>query len=190
MHILQTQLASILARNWWILLLRGLMAIGFGCFAWLQPGISITALVLLFGAYTLSDGILAAGVAIAEHKQREHWWVLLLEGLVGAGAGILTIVAPGITALALLFYIAVWAIGTGILKIVLAIRLRQEIQGEWRLAISGLASVILGFVLMLRPAQGAISLLWFISSCAVLFGITLVLLAFKVRSLGKQSGSF
>ena len=185
MNILQTHLASIFARNWWILLLRGFMAAGFGIFAFFQPGISIAALVLLFGAYTLSDGILAVWVAISGRKQHEHWWVLLLEGILGIGVAILTFVAPGITAFALLMYVAVWAIGTGLLRIVLAIRLRQEIKGEWWLVLGGLVSVVLGFVLMAHPAEGALSLLWFIASCAVVYGFTLILLAFKLRKLGK-----
>ncbi len=190
MNILQSQLASIFARSWWILLLRGLIAIGFGIFSFFQPGISIAALVLLFGAYSMSDGILAVWVAIAGRKQHEHWWVLLLEGIVGIGVGIMTFIAPGITAFALLMYVAVWAIGTGLLRIVLAIRLRQEIKGEWWLVLGGLISVALGFVLMARPAEGAVSLLWFIASCATVFGFSLVLLAFKLRSLGKRSNIF
>jgi uncharacterized membrane protein HdeD (DUF308 family) len=187
MNIVENKLTTILSRNWWVLLLRGLVAIAFGALTWLQPGISLAALVLLFGAYTMADGILGVWTAFAGRKEHEHWWVLLLEGLVGIGVGILTFLAPGVTALALLFYIAVWAIATGVLEIVAAIRLRKEIKGEWLLILGGVASVVFGILLMAQPGVGALSLLWLIATYAIVFGILLVLLAFKVRTLGRQA---
>jgi uncharacterized membrane protein HdeD (DUF308 family) len=187
MNIAENQLATILARNWWVLLLRGLVAIAFGALAWLQPGLTLAALVLLFGAYTLVDGILGVWTAVAGRREHEHWWVLLLEGLVGIAVGILTFLAPGITALALLFYIAVWAIATGVLEIVAAIRLRKEIEGEWLLILGGLASVVFGVLLMVQPGVGALSLIWLIATYAIVFGILLVLLAFKVRGFRSQT---
>ena len=114
MNIVEKKLAAILFRNWWVLLLRGLVAIAFGVLVWFQPGISLAALVLLFGAYAMVDGILGVWTAIAERKEREHWGLLLLEGLLGIGVGIMTFIVPGLTALALVFYIAIWAIATGI----------------------------------------------------------------------------
>src|SRR5262245_25815985 len=110
MNGLEKHLASALSRNWWLLLLRGLAAIAFGVLTWFQPKISLAALVLLFGAYSMVDGVFGVWGAIAGRKENEDWWVLLLSGLLGIGVGILTFVAPGITALALLFYIAIWAI--------------------------------------------------------------------------------
>jgi uncharacterized membrane protein HdeD (DUF308 family) len=186
MELVKDRLAAILSRNWWVLLLRGIVAIVFGVLAWLQPGISLAALVLLFGAYSMVDGILGAWTAIAGRKEHEHWWVLLLEGLVGIGVGILTLFAPGVTALALLFYIAIWAIATGVLEIVAAIRLRKEIEGEWLLVLGGLASVAFGVLLMARPGAGALAVLWIIAAYAVVFGVILVVLAFKARSFGRS----
>jgi uncharacterized membrane protein HdeD (DUF308 family) len=186
MNNLRKQLAHILSRNWWKLLLRGLAAIAFGILAWLLPGISLAALVLLFGIFVLADGILGVWMAIAGRKEYEDWWVLLLWGLVGIGAGMLTFVAPGITELALLFFIAVWAIATGILEIVAAIRLRREIKGEWMLILGGLLSVMFGVLLMAQPGAGALALIWMIGTYAVLFGIILGILAFKTRSLSKE----
>jgi len=182
MESIQERLASILTRHWWLLVLRGLAAIAFGVLTWLRPGISLAALILLFGAYALVDGVLGVWMAIAGRKMNEYWWVLLLAGLVGIGVGVVAFLAPGITALALLFYIALWAIATGVLQIVAAIRLRQEIQGEWWLILAGLASVVFGGILMARPAAGALSLLWLIATYAVVFGVLLLLLAFKARS--------
>ncbi len=186
MNIVEKQLSTILSRNWWVLLLRGLIAIAFGILAWLQPGISLAALVLLFGAYIMVDGILGVWTAITGRKEHEAWWVLLLWGLVGIGVGILTFLAPGVTALALLFFVAVWAIATGVLEILAAIRLRKEIKGEWLLIISGLISVVFGFLLMVQPGAGAIALLWLIATYAIIFGVILVILAFKARTFGKK----
>lgn len=190
MNIIEKRLASILNRSWWLLLLRGLAAIVFGVLTWLQPGISLASLVLLFGAYSMADGILGCWTAIVGRNDHEHWWVLLLGGLLGIGIGILTFLAPGLTALALLFYIAIWAVATGVLEIVAAIRLRKEIQGEFWLVLAGLASVVFGVLLMARPGAGALTVLWLIASYAILFGVLLVILAFKVRSfIGKVTHS-
>jgi uncharacterized membrane protein HdeD (DUF308 family) len=164
-----------------LLLLRGVAAIAFGVLTWIQPGISLAALIMLFGAYSMADGILGIWTAVAGRKEQEHWAVLLLGGLLGIGVGLITFFAPGLTALALLFYIAIWAIATGVLEIVAAIRLRKEIEGEWLLVIAGLASVVFGTLLMAQPAAGAVTLLWLIASYAIVFGALLVILAFKAR---------
>ena len=183
MSVFRSQLAVILSRTWWALLLRGLVAIAFGVLAWRNPGISLATLVLLFGVFTLADGILGVWTAIAGRGEHDDWWVLLLGGLLGVGIGILTFAAPGITTLALLFYIAVWAIATGALQIVAAIRLRQEIQGEWLLVLGGLLSVVLGVFLMARPGEGAVAVVRIIAAYAVIWGVVLVMLAFRVRKL-------
>ena len=187
MNIVEKKLAAILFRNWWVLLLRGLVAIAFGVLIWFQPGISLAALVLLFGAYSMADGILSVWTAIAERKEREHWGLLLVAGLLGIGVGILTFLVPGITALALVFYIAIWAIATGVLEIVAAIRLRKEIEGEWLLILSGLASVVFGVILMAQPGVGALAVLWLIATYAIVFGVLLVILAFKARSFVSEA---
>jgi len=186
MDVLEKHLDAILARTWWVLLLRGIIAIAFGLLTWFQPGISLAALVLLFGAYVLADGILGVWAALAGRKNNEDWWVMLLWGLVGIGVGIVALLAPGITALALLFYIAIWAIATGIMEIVAAIRLRKVIKGEWWLILSGLASVVFGVLVMVRPGAGALALLWLIAAYAIIFGVLMVILAFKAHSFGKS----
>jgi uncharacterized membrane protein HdeD (DUF308 family) len=184
MNTVEKQLSIILSRNWWVLLLRGLIAIAFGVLTWLLPGITLVMLVLLFGIYALADGILGVWTSIA--RRTEHRWLLLLWGLIGIGVGILTFLVPGVTALALLFYIAIWAIATGVLEIVAAIRLRREIKGEWLLILGGLASVVFGALLMVQPAAGALALLWLIATYAVIFGVLLVILAFKARTFDKK----
>ena len=159
MNSVVAHLSSVLRRGWWLLLLRGIVAILFGVILWVEPTISLAALVLLFGAYYLVDGIFAVWTAISGPKDHDYWWLLLLWGLVGIGVGILTFLAPGITALALLFYIAIWAIATGVLEIMAAIRLRKEIDNEWLLLLAGLASVAFGLLLAFRPGAGALGVL-------------------------------
>ncbi len=186
MGLVQNQLATILTRNWWILLIRGLAAILFGVLTFMEPRLSLTTLVLFFGAYALVDGLFALWVAIAGRHEHEHWWVLLLEGLTGIAVGILTFMAPQITALALLFYIAIWAIARGVLEIVAAVRLRKEINGEFWLILAGLASVAFGYLLMAKPGDGALAVLWLIAAYAILFGVVMVMLAFRLRGLGRR----
>jgi uncharacterized membrane protein HdeD (DUF308 family) len=179
-------LAGILRRRWWVLLLRGLIAIAFGVAIWVQPAISIAVLVSLFGAYALVDGILGIWIAIAGRKEHEHVWVLLLWGLIGIFIGVITFLVPHVTALALLFYIAAWAMATGALEIVAAIRLRKEIAGEWLLVLGGLASMVVGMWLLARPLEGALAVLWLIGTFAAMLGVLLVVLAIKARSFGKK----
>jgi len=183
METIGNRLAVILRRTWWMLLLRGLFAIAFGVLTWVLPGVSLAALVLLFGAYVMADGILGVWSAVAGRKEHEHWWVMLLGGLLGIAVGLLTFLAPGVTALVLLFYIAIWAIATGVLQIVVAVRLRKEMSGELLLILAGLASVLFGVLLVVRPEAGALAVLWLIATYAVFFGVLLVMLALKVRSV-------
>ena len=180
------RISNVLSRGWSFLLFRGIAAIAFGLLTWVWPGISLTALVLLFGFYALVDGLLAVWAAIAGRGASEYWWVLLLGGFVGIGVGLLAFTHQDLTALALLFYIAVWAIATGVLEIFAAIRVRKEVTGEWRLILAGLVSVAFGAFLLARPNAGALTVLWVIATYAIFFGILLVMLAFKVRSFSKQ----
>ena len=183
---LALNLAAVLARNWWVLLLRGIVAILFGALTLASPGISLASLVLLFGAFCLADGLMAAWTALSNRKQKENGWLLLIGGLLGIGVGLLTIFQPAVTGLALLSYIAIWAITTGVVQLLTAIRLRQEIANEWMLILAGLASVALGALLMLRPGAGALAVLWLIGSYAIVFGLLLVVLALEVRSVSRR----
>jgi uncharacterized membrane protein HdeD (DUF308 family) len=172
---------GVLARNWWALALRGLLAVLFGLLAFALPGLTLAALVILFGAYALVDGIFALITAVRAAEAHERWWLLVLEGLAGVAAGLLTFMWPGITAFVLLVLIGWWAIITGIFEIAAAVRLRKEITGEWALALGGVASVIFGLVLVFRPGVGALAVIWLIGTYAVVFGLLLLMLAFRLR---------
>ena len=170
-----------IARNWWLLVLRGICAILFGVLALTSPGITLGALVLLFGAYAFADGILAFVAAFSNSTGRP-WWALVLEGLVGIAAASATFLYTGISAVVLLYVIAGWAIVTGIFEIVAAVQLRKEVEGEVWLALAGLASVFFGAVLFARPGVGALAVMWMIGTYSVLFGVLLVALGFRVKT--------
>ena len=186
MNGIAQQLADTLKRGWWRVLLRGVAAIAFGVLTWFQPGISLASLVLVFGFYALVDGILAIWTALEGRKLSEYWWVLLLAGLAGVGAGILTFMAPGITATVLLFYIAIWAITRGVLEIAAGIRLRKEIDNEWMLILAGLASIVFGVLLIASPGAGILAVLWLLAAYAVVYGVLVLVLAFRARSFAKR----
>jgi uncharacterized membrane protein HdeD (DUF308 family) len=183
---LALHLAATLARHWWVLLLRGIVAILIGILTFALPGLSLEVLVLLFGAFSLADGLMAAWTALSSRRHEENVWLLLLGALVGIGVGLLAIFQPAVTALALLFYIAIWAIATGVVQILAAIRLRREIENEWMLALAGLASLAFGALLMAQPGAGALAALWLIAGYLVLLGALLVVLALELRAAAKR----
>jgi uncharacterized membrane protein HdeD (DUF308 family) len=178
-----------LARNWWALALRGLFGVLFGIAAFAWPGLTLGALVLLYGAYAFADGVFALAAALAGRTEIRPWWALLLEGVAGIGVGVLTIFWPGITALALLYLIAAWAVVTGVFEIAAAIRLRKEIPGEWLLALSGVVSVLFGLALVINPGAGALAMVWLIGAYAILFGVLLIALGFRLRSFVRRVSS-
>lgn len=169
-----------LARNWGWIALRGALAILFGVVAIASPASAFAAIVLIFGAYAFVDGIFAL-VALFRGAPRDRFWVLVLEAVVGIGIGVLTIARPAATALALLYYVGIWSILTGVLEVVAAIRLRKEITGEFWLGLAGVLSVLFGIVLFAAPGAAALALSVWIGVYAILFGVTLLLLAFRLR---------
>lgn len=172
-----------LSRTWWVFLIRGIAGILFGIGAFLWPALTIAVLVLMFGAYALVDGIFAIIAGISARNAVERWWMMIVVGIAGIITGVLTFLWPGITALVLLYLIAAWAIVTGIFQIAAAIRLRKEIEGEWLLILGGIASVIFGVLLIIAPGAGALASIWIIGSYAIIFGILMIVLAFRLRGL-------
>ncbi len=168
----------LLARYWWALALRGVFAVLFGLLTFFIPGITLLTLVLLFGAYVLLDGIFDIVSAI---RTPSRHWALILEGIVGIIAGILTFLWPGITAMVLLYLIAFWAIFTGVLEIVAGIRLRETLIGEVWLILMGVLSLIFGLFILIFPGAGALAVVFWIGAYAFVFGIMLIALAFRLR---------
>jgi uncharacterized membrane protein HdeD (DUF308 family) len=166
------------------MVLRGLAAVLFGVLALARPGITLAALVFIWGAYAIADGVLAmvAGWQIRDHGR--PLWSLLVVGALGIAAGVVTYRWPVVTALVLLMVVASWAIGVGVLQVVAAIRLRKEIEGEWALGLSGVLSVGFGILAALHPGAGALAVLWMIGGYAIGFGALLIALGFRLRALG------
>jgi uncharacterized membrane protein HdeD (DUF308 family) len=169
----------LLARRWWALALRGLFAVIFGLLTFFVPGITLISLVLLFGFYAILDGVFDI---VSAMRVPSHHWALLVEGIVGIIVGVLTIVWPGITAIALLYLIAIWAIVTGVLEIIAGIRLREIITNEWLLILMGVISVLFGILIIAFPRAGALAIVLWIGAYAFVFGVILIVLAFRLRS--------
>jgi uncharacterized membrane protein HdeD (DUF308 family) len=174
-----------IAGNWWALLLRGIAAVLFGLGALFWPGLTLLVLIVLFGAYALVDG--ASGIVAGIRSSGGRRWLLVAEGALGVLAALVALFWPGITALVLLYVIALWAIFTGILKVVMAISLRREIENEWLMGISGIISVLFGLILAVLPGVGLLSLVWLVGVYALIFGVALIALGFRVRGHRQQS---
>src|SRR5437899_8359668 len=172
-----------LKRHWWVPVIRGIVAIVFGIIAFTHPGLAATTLVLFFGAWVLIDGIFRVVGAIGHRASDPDWGWHLVIGLLGIIVGLLTFHAPGITALALVIYVAAWALMIGASEIVLAVKLRREIKGEWFLILMGLISIIFAVMLLWNPVPGALALVWLIASYAIVFGFLGIIFGFRLRSL-------
>jgi uncharacterized membrane protein HdeD (DUF308 family) len=175
-----------LARHWWVLTLRGVLAIIFGILAVTWPAITLLALAILFGAYALVNGLFAAiGAARAGADSRG---LLVLEAILGILVGLLTLVWPGATLVAITILIGAWAVVTGIAQIVSAIRLRKEIKGELLYVLAGAVSVLFGLMVLIWPIRGALAVAWIIGIYAIVFGILLIALSLRVRRDGRRLG--
>lgn len=172
-----------LVRNWWAIALRGAAAILFGIMLFAWPAIGVAVLVALFGAFALVDGVFALVAAVRRARAADRWLALALAGITGIVAGIAAFVWPGITATALLFLIGAWAIVVGMLEIVAAVELRKEIRGEFWLGLAGALSVLFGLLVFVAPAAGAVAIVWWIGAYAMITGVAMLALAFRLRGL-------
>lgn len=171
-----------LTSNWWALALRGVFAVIFGVLAIAWPGVTIGVFVMLFGVFALADGIFALAAAFSGGSGRP-WWALILKAIVSVLAAAVAFLMPGITALTLLYIIAIWAIFIGLMEVTVALRLRKEIQGEMFLILSGIISVLFGILMITRPGAGALALAWMIGGYAIGFGLLLIAVAFRLKGL-------
>jgi|SRR5688572_19577448 uncharacterized membrane protein HdeD (DUF308 family) len=176
-----------LARHWWVFLVRGLVAIAFGLLALFYPAATLVTFILFYGVFALVDGVFAVVSAIRGREGMGSRWWLALVGVLGIVAGLVTYFWPGITALALLTVIGVWALVYGIFEIVGAIRLRKEIDNEWLLLIHGVLAVLFGLMVLVRPGAGALALIWLIGSFALASGVVLIVLAFGLKRHAREA---
>jgi uncharacterized membrane protein HdeD (DUF308 family) len=177
-----------LLRYWWMLALRGGIAIAFGLLALLLPGITLLSLIALFAVYAMFGGAVWTIGAIHNRNSDDHWWLLLMAGLAGIGAGLIALVHPALTALVLILLIGANALVSGVLDIVIAVRLRRHIRGELLLVLSGVASVVFGLVVFLYPlGAGALALVWLVGIYAIVTGLLLLALALRVRAWARAA---
>ena len=175
---------SHLTGNWWALAARGAVAILFATAAFMWPNLTLSALVLLFGAYVMVDGMFASIASIRAAERNTPWWPLLLEGIVGVTIGMVAFSWPELTALALLYLIAAWALGTGIFQIYAAFKLKATFGGVWLVGlVAGVLSLAFALLLFVFPQEGALAVVYIIAMYALLFGITLVALGLRLRAL-------
>jgi uncharacterized membrane protein HdeD (DUF308 family) len=176
-----------LTRYWWAVAVRGVVAVLFGLMALVWPDVTVLVLVLLFGAYSLVDGVFGLVSAVLGDRSAmgNRAW-LAVESVAGVLIGVVTFAWPQATTLVLLWLIAAWAVVTGVVEVVAAVRLRREIQGEWVLALSGVLSVLFGIALVAWPATGALALVTLIGAFAIVYGLALVMLSLRLRRLRSE----
>jgi uncharacterized membrane protein HdeD (DUF308 family) len=172
-------MSEALARNWWAVGLRGLAAIVFGIFAFVSPGITILSMILVFAAYMLVDGVFAIIAAVRAVRQGERWGHWALEGILNILIAAIAVVWPGVTAISVVWLIAAWALLTGGLMLYSAFSLKLE-HGRWWLALGGVASIIFGLTLAIAPVIGAVVLTWWLGAYALVFGVLLTVLAYRL----------
>lgn len=177
---------TILARNWWIFLVRGIAAVVFALMAFLFPSLTLEVLVWLVGAYVVVDGIFTILNGLASRSINDRWWVDLLEGVLTIFLGVVMFLFTPATLLVFIYFVSAWAIVTGILEIVAAIRLREVIEGA--LIVGGVISIVLGVLIFFFPNAGLVSVAWIIGAYALVFGFLMIMLAFRLRRIGAVLG--
>jgi uncharacterized membrane protein HdeD (DUF308 family) len=175
-----------LASAWWVFLVRGVVAVLLGVTIWFQPAASVAVLVLFFGAWMLVDGGFTVVGSIVRRHDNPEWGWMLVSGLMSLVIGMLTLRAPGITALVLMLFVAVWAMMLGIGQIALGWRVRKEVSNEWMLYLGGAVALGFGIAVMWNPAAGALSVLWMIAFFSILFGVSMILLSFRLKGLARK----
>ncbi len=178
-------MVTLLSRNWWALVVRGVLALAFGILAWTRPDIFWASLVLVFAAYAIVDGVFAIASVFSDEDGPR--WPHLIEGLVGLGVGALIVLFPDRVGIGIVLLIGIWAVVTGLLEIASAIRLRQQIKDEWLLGVGGMLSVLLGLIMIANPRFGQVTTTYILGTYGILFGFLLVLLGLRLRTLSEVS---
>jgi uncharacterized membrane protein HdeD (DUF308 family) len=171
---------NVLVQNWWALALRGVAAVIFGIIAFALPGVTLTVLVLFFAAYLLVDGVFALIAGLKAAERHERWGALALEGILDLVAGAAVVMWPGLTLVVFIYMAAFWALVTGIALLVAAFRLRKQ-HGEWTMILAGILSIAWGILVAVFPIAGILVWAWWIGAYALIFGIAMLILAFRLR---------
>ena len=174
---------QLLRDKWWLFVVRGLLAIVFGILAFVKPDVALGTLVTLYGFFALTDGLVSLAGCFTFAGTKLVWW-LMLEGLFGITAGVLTFVMPGVTALVLLTVLGAWLVASGAVRIVLAIEMRRVIEDEWLAVLAGVCSVVAGVLTFVSPLQTAVAWMWVVGAYALVVGIVMLSLGFNLRRLG------
>jgi uncharacterized membrane protein HdeD (DUF308 family) len=172
------------ANYWWTITLRGLIAVLFGIATLAWPEIAIQTMVVLFGTFALLDGIVNLSLAVRTSKVYGRWWELSVQGLVGVGVGFMSFVWPAVTAVALIYIVAFWAVAVGLLEMAASIRLGDGVGGRWLLSTSGLWSALFGIFLFVCPIAALHGLIWLLGAIAIVSGSVLVFFGLKLRRIG------
>jgi len=171
-----------IGRNWWILAARGILAILFGLYAILRPGMALATIIMAFGVVVLVAGILSIVAGMRAHDRRLPSWPIVIEGIVCVAFGLLALIKPGATAMAWLFIVSAFAVVSGALHVTAAMELRKHFKGEWVLILNGVLTMIFGVLMVLLPWAGLLSLVWLIGAYSLFFGVLLLIFALRLRS--------
>ena len=177
------------AKNWWVYVVRGVLALIFGLYAWFMPGLAMSFLLMFFGIFVLMEGIFAIIGSIAGRKDSDTWWFGLFEGIAGLIIGLFTLARPGFVATMIVIFIAIWAIWGGIFRIIAAIKLRKELDSEWLLIFGGVVSILFGLMLFKHTGAGIVAVSWMIAFFASMLGVLLISFGIKARKFQKKEGA-
>lgn len=175
-----------LADNWWVVLFRGLFAVIMGILAVMMPGITLVSLLMVYGAFTIADGITAIWIGVAARHGERIWWEMVATGALAILAGLVVSLWPGLTAMVFVVMIGIFAIIRGVFEIIAAIQLRKVIDDEWMLIFSGVVSVLFGGMLVIRPGEGAIAMVLLIGAFMIAIGAMTVALSMRLRHISKR----
>ena len=171
-----------LASRWGWVVCRGVIAILFGLVAFARPGAMAFSMVLLFGCFAFAAGIATIVAAARSGRAGDSWGALLVEGLLGIAVGAVALLWPASTALAFVWLIGAWAIASGALELYSAVRLRKVVEHEWALGLAGLVSIAFGLLMLYRPIAGDMAVVWWLGAYAMISGLLMVVLGFRLRS--------
>ena len=184
--VVASRVLPALARHWWVFLLRGLVGVAFGLVAFFYPVATLYTFIVFYAVFSIVDGVFAFLSAVRQENMGARWWLGLI-GILSVVAGLAAYLWPGFTAVALLTLIGIWALVNGVVEIVGAIRLRAEIDNEWLLLIHGILSALFGLIVLARPSGGALALIWFIAAFALVSGLVLIVLSFRLKALASKA---